>query len=89
MKKWKLIRKITGIIILLFLLLIAFLLIKNYFNNVSYPRPMNGIDAYNWFDAFIIETTISFYLLGIPLLIDVLIFIVSIFKLKDDYKNKK
>lgn len=87
MKRWKLIRNITGIIILIFLLLIAYLLVKNYFYNVSYPRPMMGIDAYNWFDAFVIETTACFYILGVPLLIDVLLFIVSIVKLKDNYKK--
>ena len=86
MKKWKIIRSITGLIILLFLLLIIFLLISNYFKDVTYPYPMLGLEVFNWFDAFIVELSLYFYIFGIPLLIDIILFIVSIVKLN---KNDK
>ena len=86
LKKWNLIRKITGIIVLLFLLIILYLFISNYFSDAKYPYPMMGLDVYNWFDAFIVETSLLFYILGIPLLIDIVLFIVSIIKTRDKTK---
>ena len=86
MKKWRIICNITGIIILLFLLIIIYLFVSNYFSNATYPYPMMGLDVYNWFDAFVLETSVLFYVLGIPLFIDIVLFIISIIKTREKTK---
>lgn len=50
---------------------------------MEYPHPMLGLDAYNWLDQFKTDLIITLYLFGIPLLIDIILLVISIIKLKN------
>ena len=80
MKKWKIIRRITiGILILFFIRIIVDIIICM---NMKYPHPMLGIDAYKWTDQFAVDMVFAFYIFGIPLIIDIVLLIISIVKIK-------
>ncbi len=80
MKKWKIIRGITiGILILFFIRIIVDIIICM---NMKYPHPMLGIDAYKWTDQFAVDMVFAFYIFGIPLIIDIVLLIISIVKIK-------
>ena len=84
MKKWKIIRVITiGVLVLFFTRIIVDIVVCM---NMKYPHPMLGIDAYKWTDQFMVDLAFIFYIFGIPLLINVILLIVSIVKLKK-YKS--
>ena len=55
--------------------------------NATYPHPMLGIEAYTWLDDFRIYLMLSLIIFGIPLLIDILLLILSIIKLKKLVKD--
>ena len=55
--------------------------------NSTYPHPMLGIEAYTWLDDFRIYLMLSLMIFGIPLLIDILLLILSIIKLKKLVKD--
>lgn len=80
MKKWKIIKIITLIVLLafiMFLVLDAIICMK-----MSYPHPMLGMDAYTWIDQFKVDLMVIFIELGIPLIIDIIFLIISIIKIK-------
>lgn len=54
---------------------------------MEYPHPMLGIDAHNWGDQFRTDLLFILYLFGIPLIIDIVLLVISIVKLKN--KNEK
>lgn len=80
MKKWKIIKIITIAIIFLFIIRIIFDAIVCI--NMKYPHPMLGIDAYNWLDQFGMDLLFLMVMWGIPLIIDIVILIISILKIK-------
>lgn len=80
MKKWKIIKIITIAIILLFIIYIILNAIVCI--NMKYPHPMLGIDANNWLDQFGVELVFIMITWGIPLIIDIVILIISILKIK-------
>lgn len=80
MKKWKIIKIITIAIILLFIIYI--ILNAIVYINMKYPHPMLGIDANNWLDQFGVELVFIMITWGIPLIIDIVILIISILKIK-------
>lgn len=86
MKKWKIIRFIT----ITFLIIFFLYLISDVINciNMSYPHPMLGIDAHNWIEQFTVDITFIMIIWGVPLIIDVVLIIISINKIKNG-KNPK
>ena len=80
MKKLKIIRFISIIIIISFILFLishAILCMK-----MTYPHPMLGIDAFKWQDQFFLDLQFIFLLFGIPLILDIIAFIVSCLKIR-------
>ncbi len=83
---WKLVCIITSTILILFISIVLWNLISAYMAKVTYPYPALGIDIYNWFDRFLLNTAFVIYIFGIPVIIDIVIMIISIVKIK---KSKK
>ena len=85
MKKWNIIRNITVSLLVLFVIYLIIDVICCI--NMEYPHPMLGIDAYSWIDQFRTDLLFILYLFGIPLIIDIVLLVISIVKLKN--KNEK
>ncbi len=80
MKRLKIIRFITiTILILFFIFLLTDAIVCM---NMTYPHPMLGLDATNWFDQFIGDLTFIFIFFGLPLIIDIIILIITSIKIK-------
>ena len=85
MKRLKIIRFITiTILILFFIFLLTDAIVCM---NMTYPHPMLGLDATNWFDQFIGDLTFIFIFFGLPLIIDIIILIITSIKIKK-FKDK-
>ena len=80
MKKWKIIKFITLIILVIFIMYLIFDAIKCM--NMNYPHLMLGIEAYTWFDQFIVDLAFIFLTFGIILIIDIIFLIKAIKNLK-------
>ena len=50
---------------------------------MEYPHPMLGIDAHNWGDQFRTDLLFILYIFGIPLIIDIVLLVISIVKLRN------
>ena len=87
MKKWKIIFKITLAILIIFIIIAIIHAISVYSSDVTYPYSALGTDVHNWFDAFMIDIAFYLYIFGMPLIIDIILFIISIIKIKK-LKNK-
>ena len=85
MKKWKIIRIITIIILVLASIYITIDAINCM--NMSYPHPMLGIDAYKWTDQFFMDLYFIAIIGVIPLLIDTTLLIISCKKIKGNRKK--
>ena len=80
MKKWKIIRTVTIVILILFAL---FVLYKMFLcMKMSYPHDSLGVTMYNWFDQFQLELAFIAYIFGIPMIIDITLLVLSIKKIK-------
>lgn len=79
-KIWKIIRGITIGVLVLFVIRIIIDIIVCM--NMTYPHPLLGTDAYKWTDQFIVDMAFFFIIMGIPLIIDIILLIVSIVKIK-------
>ena len=83
MKKWKLIRAITTVILIIFIVIVLWNFISDYTAKVKYPYPALGIDINNWFDRFCMNLGFLLYIGGIPMIIDIVFMIISIIKIKN------
>ena len=81
MKKWKIIRVITIIVLVLYFVRIIADLVACL--RMSYPHPMLGIDANYWYDQFWVDMIFFGIYGGIPLIIDIVLLIISCKKLKE------
>ena len=82
MKKWKIINKISIVIILIFVILVIYNLISCYNYKGKYPYPALGIDINNWYEQFCLNMYFIWYICAIPLLVAIVLLIVSIIKLR-------
>lgn len=80
MKKWKIIKIVTIIIPIIFMLNVIIDIIACM--NMSYPHPSLGIDTHNWFEQFQIDMAFIMLYWIIPLIVDVILLVVSIKKTK-------
>ena len=82
-KKWKIVKIITIVILMLFiirLIIDAIMCIK-----MTYPHPMLGIETNNWVHQFFVDIIFILITWSIPLIIDVILLVISCVKIK---KNK-
>lgn len=80
MKKWKIIKIVTIIILIIFMIYLICDAVACI--SLEYPRPTLGIDTHNWIELFIIDVVFIFITFGIPIIIDIILLIISIIKLK-------
>lgn len=85
MKKWKIIEIVTIIILVVFVMYLVFDAVTC--TQMDYPHPMLGIEAYTWIDQFSVDLYFILIIFGLPIMIDIILLIVSIIKLKK-CKNK-
>lgn len=81
-KVWKIIFGVTLSIGILYILALIGMAIYCYTEDTQYPYPALGTDVCNWFDAFYIMAYLTTYVFGAPLIINVVLFIISIIKIK-------
>lgn len=87
-KRWKIVLIITSIFLLLCLLRIIGDGICCYMWDGKYPYPALGIDINNWYEQFKLDMAFFFFIMGIPILIDIILLIISIIKIKK-YNRRK
>lgn len=88
MKKWKIIRILTISVLCIFILYTIWLASICYKRNVTYPyETVGAVQINNWIDAFNSEMIFGVYIVGIPLIIDIVFMIVSVIKIKK-YKSQ-
>ena len=83
-KKWKIILIVTSIILIICVLRIIIDAIYCYTLDIKYPYPALGIDIHNWFEQFRLDIVFFFYIMGIPLIVDIILSIVFIIKIKKE-----
>lgn len=81
MKKWKTVKKITIVVLILFI--IRLIIDAILCMNMTYPHPMLGIDANSWIDQFGVDLAFILVIWGIPLIIDIIFLIISCVKTKE------
>ncbi len=81
-KKWKIILIVTSIILIICVLRIIIDAIYCYTLDIKYPYPALGIDIHNWYEQFRLDMAFFFYIMGIPLIVDIILLIVAIIKSK-------
>ena len=86
-KKWKIILIISSIILIICILMAISDAISCYTRDIQYPYPALGIAVSHWYEQFIIDIVLALYIIGIPLIIDIVLLIIAIIKLKR--KDKK
>ena len=83
LKKWKIIRIVTTSIICIFLLFCICKAITIHNMNTKYPyETLGAIMINNWVESFFLEMTFILYVLGIPLIVDIIFLIISTIKIK-------
>lgn len=82
MKKWKKIRVLTISILCIFVLYSIYIAIVCCKRNCTYPYEALGLEINNWLEAFELEMMFRLFILGIPLIINIIFLIVSIIKTK-------
>lgn len=83
MKKWKIIRILTISILCIFALYSIYIASECYKSNSIYPyEALGAVMINNWVEAFWLEMMLRLYILGIPLIINIIFMIVSIIKIK-------
>ena len=86
MKKWKLIRCLTIIFFIILFFYIFFVAYSSYQSNAVYPHENLGITVFNWVEDFEMELAFIIYVLWIPIVINFILMLISIFKIKH-YKS--
>lgn len=81
MKKWKVIKVITLIVVIIFLIFIGSMVINEFLYGNYYVDYL-GCTTFYWYERVSIKIELSLYIFGIPLLIDLIVFIISIMKIK-------
>lgn len=87
MKKWKVIKRITIGVVIVFITIVGINATSCYMYDGPYPYPALGIDVHNWYEQFYINMTFMLYIWSIPLIIDVILLIISIIKIRNLKNN--
>ena len=83
-KKWKKILILASIILVICVLRIIIDAIHCYIVDIKYPYLALRIDIHNWFEQFRLDIVFFFYIMGIPLIVDIILSIVFIIKIKKE-----
>ena len=83
-EKWKKILILASIILVICVLRIIIDAIHCYIVDIKYPYPALRIDIHNWFEQFRLDIVFFFYIMGIPLIVDIILSIVFIIKIKKE-----
>ncbi len=86
MKKWKIIRNITLALLVCFIIFAGYIIINGFLAG-NYYNDIFGVTIFYWFQHVWVVLCLYLYVFGIPLLIDVIILIISIIRLKKLSKN--
>ena len=86
MKKWKIIRNITLALLVCFMIFAGYIIINGFLAG-NYYDDIFGVTIFYWFQHVWVVLCLYLYVFGIPLLIDVIILIISIIRLKKLSKN--
>ena len=86
MKKWKIIRNITLALLVCFMIFAGYIIINGFLAG-NYYDEIFGVTIFYWFQHVWVVLCLYLYVFGIPLLIDVIILIISIIRLKKLSKN--
>ena len=86
MKKWKIIRNITLALLVCFIIFAGYIIINGFLAG-NYYDDIFGVTIFYWFQHVWVVLCLYLYVFGIPLLIDVIILIISIIRLKKLSKN--
>ena len=81
-KKWKIILIISSIVLIICIVTAIFDAISCYTRDIQYPYPALGIGVSHWYEQFFIDVVLALYIIGIPLIIDSVLLIIAIIKLK-------
>lgn len=81
MKKWKIIRNITLALLICFMIFAGYMIIKGFLMG-NYYDDIFGVTIFYWFQHVWVGLCLYLYVFGIPLLIDVIILIISIIRIK-------
>ncbi len=82
MKIWKIIRDITVIMLILFIGYIAYRGIMQFIDGNYYSDSM-GVTMYYWYERFGVELIFIGLAYFIPVFFDIMLFIVSIIRMKE------
>ena len=85
-KKWKIIRIITLIILICLIIFAGYIIISNLLEG-NYYSDILGCTTFHWYKRAFVLIMLYLYILGIPLLIDLAIFIFSVLKNKEIIKE--
>ena len=81
MKKWKIIRNITLALLVCFMIFAGYIIINGFLAG-NYYDEIFGVTIFYWFQHVWVVLCLYLYVFGIPLLIDIIIVIISIIRLK-------
>ena len=82
MKLWKIVRLITAVLLLAFIVFVISAMIRNYNYQGSYPYPALGVDIHNWVEGTFLDVGIylPFYMISLPTAL--ILFIISCVKIR-------
>ena len=81
-KAWKIVRLLTAVLLLAFIVFVIVAMIRNYNYQGSYPYPALGVDVHNWVEGTFLDVGIFLPFYIIPLLTSLILFIISCVKIK-------
>lgn len=78
MKKWRIIKIVTISLLIIF---VAWQAVDAWkCTKMTYPHLVMGMDAGNWFDQYLVNLAFTLMAVGVPLIIDVVLMVISIIK---------
>lgn len=81
MKKWKIIRNITLALLVCFMIFAGYIIINGFLAG-NYYDDIFGVTIFYWFQHVWVFLCLYLYVFGIPLLIDFIILMISIIRIK-------
>ena len=79
---WKIVRLVTAVLLLAFIVFVIVAVIRNFNYQGSYPYPALGIDIHNWMEGAFLDVGIFLPFYIIPLPTALILFIISCVKIK-------
>ncbi len=87
MRIWKNIFRIILILSIVFIVAVIFFALSTYTSKSIYPYPVLEINISNWFEKFYLIMGLTLYIIGISLIVNQVLLIISDIK-TNKYKNR-